>query len=74
MALNRLYAVGSILKVAIKLSEGAVVSATAIVRTRVRGRGNGVEFLMLAADDRRAIERLTERPIGGYTAKVYKHW
>jgi hypothetical protein len=66
--------VGNILKVTIKISEGAVVSATAIVRTRVRGRGNGVEFLMLAADDRRAIESLTERPIGGYTARVYENW
>ena len=74
LVLDRLYGLGNILKVTIKISDGANVSATAIVRTRLRGRGNGVEFLMVAPDDRQAIELLTERPIGGYKARVYQHW
>ena len=74
LVLNRLYGLGNVLKVTIKISDGANVSATAIVRTRMRGRGNGVEFLTLAADARHAIELLTERPIGGYKASIYEHW
>ena len=74
LVLDRLYGVGSVVKVTIKISDGGSISGTMIVRTRLRGHGNGTEFLMLTADDRRAIELLTERPIGGYNATVYEQW
>ena len=74
LVLNRLYGVGNILKVTIALPDNRSVSGTAIVRPRVRGRGNGVEFLMLAMEARRTIEAVTERPTGGYKASIYEHW
>ena len=71
---NRLYGVGNILKLTITLSDTREITGTAIVRTRLRARGNGVEFLMLVSDARRTIESLTERPVGGFKATVYENW
>lgn len=61
MTAPKLYRVGSVIRLRLQLPENKELSSTAIVRSRVPGRGNGVAFLQLAPDHARLLGDLIRR-------------
>ena len=60
---SRMCGLGQLLKLKVVLDDTREVSGTAIIRTRIPGRGNGVEFLTMSAGHRQAIEALSKGPV-----------
>ena len=59
--MSNLPPVGSVLRLTLQLADDAELIGTVRVRSRLPGRGNGVAFLSLTPEHRKAVEALIQR-------------